>query len=146
MTERVEWTGADGQHHSMSVGVAAEMLKEFDDEWPGGVAEVEASLRMWKKALAEAQHKLDQYKAAFDEWHEKTEWVQETAHWSELGKHRADVLKKRIETLEGDTMLAKKTGRLEALRDCRDMFIPGTVAYKALDEKLVAEIDKPVEL
>lgn len=98
------------------------------------------------KQLADANHKLAQYKAAFDEWHEKTEWVQETSHWSELGMHRADVLKMRIEALEGDMTIAKKAARLVALRECRDMFVFGSVAYKALDEKLVAEIDKPVEL
>ena len=40
------------------------------------------------------------YKAAYDEWQEKTEWVQQTATYDELGMHRADVLRKRIEQLE----------------------------------------------
>lgn len=95
-----------------------------------------------KKERDEAKQKLAQYKAAFDEWSEKTDWVQETCHWSELGMHRADVLKNRINNLQADMRLAKKEARIAALRDCRDMFIPGTVAYKALDEKLVVEIDK----
>lgn len=37
--------------------------------------------------------------AAFDEWLAKTEWVQETAEAGELGTHRADVMRKRIEAL-----------------------------------------------
>ncbi|MGY2438578.1 hypothetical protein [Pseudomonas sp. SDO52101_S400] len=37
---------------------------------------------------------------ALAEWVEKTEWVQKTCHWSELGKHRADVLRERIEQLQ----------------------------------------------
>lgn len=39
-------------------------------------------------------------KAAYDTWQEKTEWVQETAVPRELGKHRADVLRERIENLK----------------------------------------------
>lgn len=96
--------------------------------------------------LAHLRIKLTRYKAAYDVWQDKTDWVQKDHHWSELGMHRADVLKRRIETLEGDMKLAKKAARLVAVRECRDMFIPGTVSYKALDEKLVAETDKPVEL
>lgn len=41
------------------------------------------------------------YKEALDEWFEKTDWVQETAHFSELGVHRADALKARIKALGG---------------------------------------------
>lgn len=40
------------------------------------------------------------YKLAFDEWINKTEWVQETSKPRELGMHRADILKSRIEALE----------------------------------------------
>lgn len=40
--------------------------------------------------------------AAFDEWLAKTEWVQETAEAGELGTHRADVMRKRIEALRAD--------------------------------------------
>ena len=38
--------------------------------------------------------------AAFDEWLAKTEWVQETAQARDLGKHRADVMRERIESLQ----------------------------------------------
>ena len=44
----------------------------------------------------------DLYKAAYDKWQEKTEWVQQTATYDELGMHRADVLKKRIDELEAE--------------------------------------------
>jgi hypothetical protein len=37
---------------------------------------------------------------AYNEWTEKTQWVQETKQAYELGMHRADVLKQRIEKLE----------------------------------------------
>ena len=39
------------------------------------------------------------YKAACDEWLHKTEWVQETIKPKELGLHRADILKSRIDDL-----------------------------------------------
>lgn len=40
------------------------------------------------------------YKFALDEWMNKTEWVQKTSKPRELGMHRADILKARIEALE----------------------------------------------
>lgn len=43
------------------------------------------------------------HKEALDEWLKKTDWVQETAHFSELGVHRADALKARIKALGGAT-------------------------------------------
>ena len=46
--------------------------------------------------------RADMHKAAYDEWQEKTEWVQQTATYDELGMHRADVLKQRIAKLEAD--------------------------------------------
>ena len=129
MTNRVEWVGADGQHHSMSIAAAAKMLKEFDDEWPGGVAEVEAALAMGERSLAEVKHKFDMYKTAYDEWHEKTDWVQATCHWSELGMHRADVLKKRLSDAEHRYTVA-------AIAKCREAFLPMSVSYKCLTEML----------
>lgn len=38
----------------------------------------------------------ENYRFAFNEWHEKTEWIQKTATPAELGKHRADVMADRI--------------------------------------------------
>lgn len=42
------------------------------------------------------------YKPAYDEWIEKTEWVQKTVQPHELGYHRADILRMRIEALEAE--------------------------------------------
>jgi hypothetical protein len=47
-----------------------------------------------KEALAESE---PNYKKALEAWLDKTEWVQETVKPHELGMHRADVLKQRIE-------------------------------------------------
>lgn len=42
-------------------------------------------------------HKIER---AFDLWIEKTEWVQESCAAEELGMHRADVMKQRIDRLQ----------------------------------------------
>jgi hypothetical protein len=58
-----------------------------------------------KQAAAELRRlhaeneRLHRFELANNLWHEKTDWVQETAQPLELGRHRADVLKQRIERL-----------------------------------------------
>ena len=47
----------------------------------------------------EAQAQIDMLNRALNAWHEKTDWMQETAQPMELGMHKADVLKQRIEHL-----------------------------------------------
>ena len=56
-----------------------------------------------QKALLE----LEKYREAWYEWSEKTDWIQETATVKELGMHRADVMRKRIEDLEKEVLLLK---------------------------------------
>jgi len=56
-----------------------------------------------QKAILE----LEQYRKSYYEWLEKTNWVQETASAKELGMHRADILRKRIEDLEKEVLLLK---------------------------------------
>ena len=56
-----------------------------------------------QKAILE----LEQHKKTCYEWIEKTEWVQETIKPKELGMHRADILRKRIEDLEKEVLLLK---------------------------------------
>lgn len=51
---------------------------------------------------------LEQYRKSWYEWSEKTDWVQETAKAKELGMHRADILRKRIEDLEREVLLLLK--------------------------------------
>ena len=51
------------------------------------------------RAIARIQDEcelLRNFKIAYNEWQDKTEWVQQTATVKELGKHRADVLKDRL--------------------------------------------------
>ena len=54
----------------------------------------EKAITAIKEALAESE---PNYKKALEVWLDKTEWVQETVKPHELGMHRADVLKQRIE-------------------------------------------------
>lgn len=49
---------------------------------------------------ADALRRLHQHELAHKEWLDKTEWVQATSHYSELGMHRADVIKKRFDRLQ----------------------------------------------
>ncbi|HAZ2983789.1 TPA: hypothetical protein J0587_004610 [Salmonella enterica subsp. enterica serovar Kentucky] len=46
---------------------------------------------------------MDKYELSFNEWHEKTNWVQDDKRFDVLlpwGKHRADVMKEYIDLLE----------------------------------------------
>lgn len=72
--------------------LALEALKMIDEAMPFPVAKLaQAAI---KEALAESE---PNYKKALEVWLDKTEWVQETVKPHELGMHRADVLKQRIE-------------------------------------------------
>ena len=63
------------------------------------------------RRLHAENERLHRFELANNLWHEKTDWVQETAQPLELGRHRADVLKQRIERLH-----AVNAELLEALR------------------------------
>jgi len=54
-----------------------------------------------EQAAAELR-RLHNVKLAFDEWIDKTEWVQSTGDARELGKHRADVMRERVERLHSE--------------------------------------------
>lgn len=63
-------------------------LADECDEHMVDFADVAAELR-----------RLHQHELVLQDWLDKTDWVQETAQAGELGMHRADVLKKRIDAL-----------------------------------------------
>lgn len=71
-----------------------------------------AETKMPRTALRKIQSlqtERDRFRAAWQEWNEKTQWVQETALVRELGKHRADVLRERIEALQNRIDAMKET-------------------------------------
>ena len=73
-------------------------LEDIGDEWgftsQRTVPKRKAAITAIKEALAQTE---PNYKKALEVWLDKTEWVQETVKSHELGMHRADVLKQRIE-------------------------------------------------
>lgn len=54
---------------------------------------------------------LEKYREACCEWSEKTDWIQKTATAKELGMHRADVMRKRIEELEREVWTLKNSSK-----------------------------------
>jgi hypothetical protein len=59
------------------------------------------------EVLAE-NNRLGQIEYAFSEWIEKTDWVQSTVQASELGRHRADVLRTRIDQFKAENEALRK--------------------------------------
>jgi hypothetical protein len=59
-------------------------------------AEAAAELRR----LVVENERLHWHELAAEQWIDKTHWVQKTSRPEEIGMHRADVLKQRIEKLE----------------------------------------------
>lgn len=67
------------------------------------IADLEAEIVKRDARIAE----LERYRAAFNEWHDKTQWVQEEVHSGvirakALGYHRADVMAYLIKTLRSE--------------------------------------------
>lgn len=58
--------------------------------------------------------RLRRFEAAYLEWSNKTDWVQQTAAPKELGMHRADVIKQRFDTLRAQ--LAERDALLVDIR------------------------------
>ena len=75
----------------MTKDEALKLALKFVEDSECGTADLEAHI---KEALAQQE---PNYKKALEVWLDKTEWVQETVKPHELGMHRADVLKQRIQ-------------------------------------------------
>jgi hypothetical protein len=91
-----------------------ELRKKFGDE--GFRLDLERDELEALIEMAERTSRLDarvkSLEFAFNEWHDKTNWVQETAQALELGMHRADVLRARIEALDAENKALRE--RMEA--------------------------------
>lgn len=94
-------------------------FKELESFW--GSADHAVTLDTRRAAKVACDHAASaqgpDYKQAFDVWQDKTEWVQETAEWHELGMHRADVLRQRIEAQRPDEKWWKLYEELRSLID-----------------------------
>jgi len=84
---------------------ALRLARELEGVYPVNIQDQEA-------AAAELR-RLHQVDVAHGWWLEKTEWVQESSEASDLGKHRADVIKQRL-----DSMTAQRDELLQALKWC----------------------------
>lgn len=73
-------------------------MKKSSHRWYDGVPVHEKAAAELRRLDAENK----QLNVALDEWMEKTHWVQDTAQVLELGMHRADVLRARIESLDAE--------------------------------------------
>ena len=72
------------------------VFNEVSTLFPGTeLVRLSDAMRAIAKIQAECEL-LRNFKIAYNEWQDKTEWVQQTATAKELGKHRADVLKERL--------------------------------------------------
>lgn len=72
---------------------------------PSKVLELIAAL---SSVTAERDMLRGTVEATYNEWLDKTEWVQKTAKAHELGKHRADVLKERVDKLQSEVESLRK--------------------------------------
>jgi hypothetical protein len=72
--------------------------------------------QMRAREAANELRRLQKFEAPLMEWLDKTEWVQATSQAGELGMHRADVLKQRINRLT-----EVSTNLLEALNALTNM-------------------------
>ncbi len=83
--------------HTCTPPLAIALAETLERQFPEGTAHSFLD----GEAAAELR-RLHNVKLAFDEWIDKTAWVQHTAGARDLGKHRADVLRERIERLEAE--------------------------------------------
>lgn len=106
--------------------LAAEFDAAPDDaEWepPHPIFQMARDLDRATAALSAVTAERDRLRgtveAAYNEWHDKTEWVQKTAKAHELGKHRADVLKDRIDQLRAEVEALRNASQLAASDLCK---------------------------
>lgn len=88
-------------------------------------------------ALQAEVERLKHFEAAYKEWSDKTDWVQESAEVRELGKHRADVMRERIERLQEEKdsairILARQIDKFRAALIERDAFKADAERYQYL--------------
>jgi hypothetical protein len=58
--------------------------------------------------LITENERLSQFEEAHTIWLEKTEWVQDSAQALDLGRHRADMLRSRIDQLKAENELLRR--------------------------------------
>jgi hypothetical protein len=90
--------------------LALQLADDLEIDYAGEVVPHKSAAAL--RRLHAENERLHRHELANNLWHEKTDWLPETAQQPlELGRHRADVLKQRIERLH-----AVNAELLEALR------------------------------
>jgi len=92
-------------------GIAV-LTKKFSEGWHEGIKIDATDIADLCDTAAELR-RLHNYESACEIWSEKTNWVQDSSQSHELGKHRADVLKDRIDRLH-----EVNQDLVEALEEC----------------------------
>ena len=113
--------------------LALEALKQIDEAMPFPVAKL--AQKVIKEALAEPE---PNYKKALEVWLDKTEWVQETVKPHELGMHRADVLKQRIQEVSPQRTWVTTTWRGLTDEEKVSFWTADQMTQKEWDELFVA--------
>ena len=107
---------------------ALELAQEF---------EYSAAAYGLKSEAAAELRRLHEYEIGYEEWSDKTNWMVSTYQINELGMHRADILKKRIDRLN-----EVNQALVEALED---MLGWGTLAPKNVITQAQAALAKAKE-
>ena len=116
-------------HHKEA---AAELrrLHAVEDEWialsqdqgklEGQIDRLVAELRRLSDENEELKQRVKTRAQALRQWLEKTEWIQETGHADELGMHRADAIRKRLQKIEAqrDALLELLDRAADTLHEC----------------------------
>jgi hypothetical protein len=103
----------------------------YKDDWTVA-KETNKAIIAIKEALVQTE---PNYKKALEVWLDKTEWVQETVKPHELGMHRADVLKQRIEEASPQRTWVGLT-RMELIKCGVLPFGMSYELYEAIEAKL----------
>lgn len=105
----------DNACYSMEFSIAHSLLDDPEYQLTGVDFDYESALHDKIKLMRSKLRRLDRHEQVNTEWLEKTEWVQKTLKPKELGIHRADILKKRIDDLTA--LNAELVERLQQMCD-----------------------------
>lgn len=96
-----------------------------------------------RKELADELRKLYRVEEAWETWQEKTDWIQNDARPGELGMHRADALKARLDKWESAGLSKSERKMLltwyGAVQDLNPTFLDGA------DRRLAERITKSIK-
>lgn len=96
------------------------------------VLEATPDIQMRAREAAVELRRLSKHETALQEWLDRTEWVQETGKSHELGMHRADVMRYRLNALRVS---------LQKLLDQYDSAVRSEYEGTSMLEELLSDAD-----